>query len=58
MTAKEEPKTLETTTLEAAKQYVDKQIETMKRFGSLQDDLSEAEYKSLVEDIAEAIDLK
>jgi hypothetical protein len=44
--------------LRAAKQYVDKQIETMKRYGSAPDDFSEEEYNSLVEEIAEAIDLK
>lgn len=44
--------------LEAAKQYVDKQIETMKRYGSAPDDFSEEEYNSLIEEIAETIDLK
>jgi hypothetical protein len=44
--------------LEAAKEYVDKQIETMKRYGSDPDDFSEEEYNSLVEEIAETIDLK
>jgi hypothetical protein len=42
----------------AAKEYVDKQIETMKRHGSMPDDLSEEEYNGLVEEIVEAIDLK
>ena len=45
-------------TLSAAKEYVDKQLETMRRHGSAPEDLSEEEYKSLVEEIAEAIDLK
>lgn len=45
--------------LEAAKQYVDKQIETMKRYGSTpSEDISEEEYNGLVEQIVEALDLK
>ena len=50
---------VEAAKLEAAKQYVDKQIETMKRYGSApSEDLSEGEYNGLIEQIVEAIDLK
>jgi hypothetical protein len=44
--------------IEAAKEYVDKQLDTMKRYGSAPDDVSEEEYRSLVFEIAEAINLK
>ena len=40
---------------EVAKQYVDKQLETMKKYGSAPEKLSEQEYKSLVEQVAENI---
>jgi len=35
-------------TIEAAKQYVDKQMETMRRYGSAPDDFSEDEYRTSV----------
>lgn len=38
-----------------AKQYVDKQLETMKQYGAAPDDLSQQEYKALIEDVAENI---
>jgi hypothetical protein len=41
--------------IEVAKQYVDKQLETMKKYGSAPDKLSDQEYKSLVEQVAENI---
>jgi hypothetical protein len=41
-----------------AKEYVDKQLETMKRYGSAPDDFSDEEYEGLVEEVVEAIDLK
>ena len=44
--------------IEAAKQYVDKQLETMKKYGSAPNDFSDEEYQSLVEEIAETINLK
>jgi hypothetical protein len=37
---------------EIAKQYVDRQIETMRSFNSAPEDISEEEYKSLIEDVA------
>jgi hypothetical protein len=52
-------KSFDPTKFEAARQYVDKQIETMKRYGSApEEDLSEEEYNSLVEEIVDAIDLR
>ena len=42
-----------------AKEYVDKQLETMKKYGSAPDEeLSDEEYEGLVEEVVEAIDLK
>jgi hypothetical protein len=40
---------------EIAKEYVDKQIETMKQYGSAPRDLSKEEYDSLVKEIAQTI---
>lgn len=40
---------------ELAKQYVDRQIETMKAFDADPKDLSEAEYKGLIRDVAELV---
>jgi len=40
---------------EIAKQYVDKQLETMKQYGSAPHDMSEQEYKALVQEVAENI---
>ena len=41
--------------LEVAKEYVDKQLETMKKYGSAPEKLSDQEYRSLIEDIADNI---
>jgi hypothetical protein len=43
--------------IEVAKQYVDKQLETMKKYGSAPQEMSEQEYKSLIEQVAENIKL-
>lgn len=43
--------------IEAAKEYVDKQFETMRKYGSAEE-VSDEEYRSLVLEIAEAINLK
>ena len=53
MSANGDPKNIE-----AAKEYVDKQLETMKKYGSAPDDFSEEEYQSLVDEIADTINLK
>lgn len=39
---------------EIAKQYVDKQLETMKKYDAAED-LSEQEYKALVQEVAENV---
>ena len=36
-----------------AREYVDKQLETMKRYGSAPKDISEQEYRALVAEVAE-----
>lgn len=41
-----------------AKEYVDQQLDTMRQTGMLQSDISEEEYRGLIEDVAAAIDLK
>jgi hypothetical protein len=41
--------------IEIAKQYVEKQLETMKRYGSAPKDISEQEYKALVAEVAESV---
>jgi hypothetical protein len=41
-----------------AKEYVDQQLDAMRQSGMLSDNLSEEEYRGLVEEITEAIDLK
>jgi hypothetical protein len=41
---------------EIAKEYVDKQLEAMKQFGSTQSKtLSREEYKALIEEVAETV---
>jgi len=45
-------------TLEIARQYVDKQLQTMKKYGSAPKEISEEEYRALVEEVAETLDLK
>jgi hypothetical protein len=42
--------------LKAAKDYVDRQLDTMRRHGAAPDDFSEEEYNGLIEEIAEALD--
>ena len=41
--------------LEVAKQYVDKQLETMKRYGSAPKKMSPQEYRAIVQQIAETV---
>jgi len=41
--------------LEVAKQYVDKQLETMKKYGSAPEGMSKQEYQSLINEVAEKI---
>ena len=41
--------------IEIAKQYVDKQLETMKRYGSEPKALSEQEYRAMISQIAETV---
>ncbi len=41
--------------LEIAKQYVDKQLETMKQYGSAPKNMSDGEYKALVQEVADNI---
>ena len=38
--------------LEVAKQYVDKQLETMKKYGSAPTNLSDQEHRAIVEEVA------
>jgi hypothetical protein len=40
---------------EIAKEYVDKQLETMRQFGSAPREMSNEEYKALIEDVAETV---
>lgn len=40
---------------EIAKEYVDKQLETMRECGAAPADMSAEEYKSLVEEVAEMV---
>jgi hypothetical protein len=40
---------------EIAKQYVDKQLDTMKQYGSAPKEMSDQEYQSLIHDIAEKV---
>lgn len=37
---------------EIAKEYVDKQLDTMKQYGSAPSNMSEQEYKSLIHEVA------
>lgn len=41
--------------LEIAKQYVDKQLKTMKRRGSATKKISQHEYKALIRQVAQAV---
>ncbi len=44
--------------IEVAKQYVDKQLATMEKYGSAPKDLSDQERRALVEEIVSLIDVK
>ena len=44
--------------LVVAKEYVDRQLETMKKYGSAPDDISEEEYDALVYEVVGALDLR
>jgi hypothetical protein len=41
-----------------AEEYVKQQLDTMRQSGMLSDDISEEEYRGLVEEISDAISLK
>jgi hypothetical protein len=41
--------------IEIAKQYVDKQLATMKRYGSAPKEISEQEYRALINEVAETV---
>ena len=43
---------------EVAKEYVDKQLATMKKYGSEPRDMSPQEYRSLVEEVVSALPSK
>lgn len=40
---------------EIAKEYVDKQLETMKQFGSAPKAISPEEYKALIDEVADTV---
>ena len=40
---------------EIARQYVDKQLDTMKQYGSAPQNMSDQEYKALIQEVAENI---
>ena len=42
-------------TIAVAKQYVDKQLATMKKYGSAPKEMSEEEYRALVDEVADTI---
>jgi hypothetical protein len=44
--------------IEVATKYVDKQLETMKKYGSAPKDISEHERRALVEEIASTLNAK
>jgi DNA-binding TFAR19-related protein (PDSD5 family) len=41
--------------MEIAKEYVDKQLQTMKQYGSAPKQISEQEYKALIQEVAENV---
>lgn len=43
---------------EIAKEYVDKQLETMKQFGSAPQKMSNEEYKALIDEVADTVNRK
>jgi hypothetical protein len=44
--------------IEAAKRYVEKQLETMKKYGSAPQDISDHERRAMVEDIASTLECR
>jgi len=44
--------------LKAARQYVDRQLETMKKYGSAPEDVSEHEYRAFVEEVVATVEEK
>jgi predicted AAA+ superfamily ATPase len=42
--------------LEVAKQYVDKQLATMEKYGSAPEDISEQERRALIEEVASTLE--
>jgi predicted AAA+ superfamily ATPase len=44
--------------IEVAQKYVDKQLETMKKYGSAPKDISENERRALVEEVASTLTTK
>jgi hypothetical protein len=40
---------------EIAKEYVDKQLETMKQFNAAPKEMSQEEYRSLIEEVAQTV---
>ena len=44
--------------MEVAEKYVDKQLETMKKYGSAPRDISEQERRALVEEVASTLEAK
>ena len=43
---------------EVAKEYVDRQLETMKEFGSAPKEISKEEYKALIDEVADTVKCK
>ena len=58
MTEQRDPRSSTTATEKAAREYVDKQLETMKRYGSAPQRVSAEEYRGLVAEITDAISLR
>ena len=44
--------------VKVASEYVDKQIETMKKYGSAPEDISDQEYRALVEEVVSTLESK
>jgi hypothetical protein len=55
MSEQRDPRSSAATTEKVAREYVDKQLETMKRYGSAPASVSDEEYRGLVAEIADAI---
>jgi len=45
----------EETKFEIAKQMVDRQLETMKKYDAAPDDMSDYEYKAMIQEVAENV---